>query len=73
MTTANVIDTVSYDAHDGIAVITYVKVNGIWRYAYRAVDNMARVIDELLPRAAHNTAQHENNRCEADHGRLKAR
>ena len=94
---------------------TYVKVNGIWRYVYRAVDQhgqvidmyvshrrdieaakrfftgsltahgdpvevitdkapaLARVIDELLPRAFHNTGQYENNRCECDHGRLKSR
>jgi len=94
---------------------TYVKVNGVWRYVYRAVDqhgqvidvyvsarhdiaaarrffttsltahgdpvevvtdkapSLARVIDELIPAAFHNTGQYENNRCEADHGRLKAR
>ena len=94
---------------------TYVKVNGVWRYVYRAVDQhgqvidvfvsrhrdiesarrffttamaahgvpaevitdraaaLANVIDELLPAAFHNTEQYENNRCECDHGRLKAR
>ena len=94
---------------------TYVKVNGIWRYVYRAIDqngqvidlfvskhrdiasarkflatsllahriptevitdraaDLANVIDELIPAAFHNTGQYENNRCEADHGRLKAR
>ena len=94
---------------------TYVKVNGIWRYVYRAVDQhgqvidvlvsrnrdiasarkfftmslrahrtptevitdraaaLANVIDELIPAAFHNTGQYENNRCEADHGRLKSR
>ena len=94
---------------------TYVKVAGIWRYVYRAIDQhgqvidvfvsrhrdiasarrffttaltahgepvevvtdraptLARVIDELIPEAFHNTEQYQNNRCEADHGRLKAR
>jgi len=94
---------------------TYVKVNGVWRYVYRAVDQhgqvidvfvsqrrdiasarrffatalaahrapaevitdrapaLANVIDELIPVAFHNTGQYENNRCECDHGRLKAR
>jgi IS6 family transposase len=32
-----------------------------------------RVIDELLPTAAHVTEQYANNRIEADHARLKAR
>ncbi len=94
---------------------TYVKVSGVWRYVYRAVDQhgqvidvfvsrnrdiasarrffttvlsahrspaevitdrapaLANVIDELIPAAFHNTGQYENNRCEADHGRLKSR
>ncbi len=94
---------------------TYVKVAGVWRYVYRAVDqngqvivvfvsrrrdiaaarrfftaalavnrppveviadrapSLANVMDELIPAAFHNTGQYENNRCEADHGRLKAR
>jgi len=94
---------------------TYVKVNGVWRYVYRAVDQygqvidvfvsqrrdtasarrffttalaahrapgevvtdraaaLANVIEDLVPVAFHNTGQYENNRCEADHGRLKAR
>ena len=34
---------------------------------------LANVIEELLPAALHNTGQHENNRVECDHGRLKAR
>ena len=34
---------------------------------------LANVIEELIPAAFHNTGQYENNRCEADHGRLKAR
>ncbi len=33
----------------------------------------ANVIDELIPAAIGNTGQYERNRCEADHGRLKAR
>ena len=91
------------------------KVNGIWRYAYRAIDQHGQVIDVfvsrhrdiasarkfftmslrahriptevitdraaalanvtpvLIPAAFHNTGQDENNRCECDHGRLKAR
>jgi IS6 family transposase len=94
---------------------TYVKLTGVWRYGYRAVDQhgqvidvfvsrrrdiasarrffatdlaahvapvevitdraaaLANVIEELIPAAFHNTGQYENNRCEADHGRLKAR
>ena len=32
-----------------------------------------RVLDELVPTAAHVTEQYSNNRVEADHGRLKAR
>jgi IS6 family transposase len=32
-----------------------------------------RVLDELVPAAAHLTEQYGNNRVEADHGRLKAR
>ena len=94
---------------------TTLKVNGIWRYMYRAVDQHGQVIDvlvsrhrdiasarwfftaslrahrtpaevitdraaalanvtpELIPAAFHNTGQYESNRCEADHGRLKAR
>jgi transposase-like protein len=31
------------------------------------------VIDDLIPAAFHNTGQHENNRCECDHGWLKPR
>jgi transposase-like protein len=94
---------------------TCVKVKGVWRYVYRAVDQhgqvidvivsrrrdiasarrffttalaahhapvevvtdraaaLANVIEELIPAALHNTGQYENNRCEADHGRFKAR
>jgi transposase, IS6 family len=32
-----------------------------------------RVIEDAAPRARHELGQHENNRIEADHGRLKAR
>lgn len=35
--------------------------------------SLANVIQELIPAAFHNTGQYENNRCECDHGRLKAR
>jgi transposase-like protein len=94
---------------------TNVKVSGVWRYVYRAVDQHGQVIDvyvsqrrdiasarrffttalaahrapaevitdraaalanaieDLIPAAFHNTGQYENNRCECDHGRLKAR
>ena len=94
---------------------TYVKVAGVWRYAYRAVDQhgqvidgavsrhrdiasarlfftasltahgepveivtdrapaLANVIEDLIPAAFHNTEQYQNNRVEADHGRLKSR
>ena len=94
---------------------TYVKVNGIWRYAYPAVDQHGSVIDILvskhrdtasagwfftasltahgepsevitdrapapvnviedpIPEAFQNTGQHEDNRCECDHCRLKVR
>ena len=94
---------------------TFVKANGIWRYAYRAIDQHGRVIDvfvsehrdfasarafvatsvlarriateviadrgaalanvtpDLIPSAFHDTGQCESNRCEAGHGRLKAR
>jgi transposase-like protein len=34
---------------------------------------LANVIDALIPAAFHNTGQCANNRCECDHGRLKAR
>jgi transposase-like protein len=34
---------------------------------------LANVIDELIPAVFHNSGQYENNRCEADHGRLQAR
>ena len=94
---------------------TYVKVAGVWRYVYRAVDQHGQVIDvfvsrlrditsarkflttsllahrvpeefvadrapalvnvieERVPAAFHSTGQYESNRCEPDHGRLKAR
>jgi IS6 family transposase len=95
---------------------TYVKVNGVWRYVYREVDQHGqiidvlvsarrdadaarrffrraltrlklspvgvvtdtapvyrRVLDELVPAAWHHVEQYENNRIEADHGRLKHR
>jgi transposase-like protein len=34
---------------------------------------LANVIEDLIPAAFHNTGQCESNRCECDHGRLKAR
>ena len=94
---------------------TFVKANGIWRYAYRAIDQHGRVIDvfvsehrdfasarafvatsvlarriateviadrgaalanvtpDLIPAVFHDAGQCESNRCEAGHGRLKAR
>lgn len=33
----------------------------------------ARVLDQLIPGALHDTEQYANNRIETDHGRLKAR
>jgi len=33
----------------------------------------AKVIEDLVPAAWHNSGQYENNRVECDHGRLKAR
>ena len=39
----------------------------------RTVPALANVIEDLIPAAFHNTGQYENNRCECDHGRLKAR
>jgi len=94
---------------------TYVKVAGVWRYVYRAVDqfgqvidvylsrhrdlaaaqrffedavrdhgrpaevvtdkapSLIRVVDDLLPDAAHDPRRFANNRVESDHARLKAR
>ena len=34
---------------------------------------LANAIEELIPAAFHSTGQYENNRCECDHVRLKAR
>ncbi len=34
---------------------------------------LANVIEELVPAAFHTTEQYENDRCECDRGRLKAR
>ena len=93
----------------------FVKVNGIWRYVYRAIDEHGRVIDVfvsehrdfasarafvstsvlahriateviadrgaalanvtpgLIAAAFHDAGQCESSRCEAGHGRLKAR
>ena len=34
---------------------------------------LAKVIEDLIPAAMHNTDRYENNRVESDHGRLKAR
>ena len=94
---------------------TFVRVSGIWRYAYRAFDEHGRVVyvfvsehrgiasarafgatsalarriateviadrgaalanvtPDLIPAAFHDAGQCESNRCEAGHGRLKAR
>ncbi len=46
---------------------------GLGRYVYRATSQHGQVIDLLEPAAFHNTGQYENNRCECDHERLKAR
>ena len=34
---------------------------------------LVNVIEDLIPAALHNTGQHENNRVECNHGRLKAK
>jgi len=34
---------------------------------------LANVIEDLIPAAEHNSGQYENNRCEADQRRVKAR
>ncbi|MCP3937348.1 MAG: DDE-type integrase/transposase/recombinase [Actinomycetia bacterium] len=34
---------------------------------------LLRVVEELIPEAAHDTKQYANNRIEWDHGRLRAR
>ena len=34
---------------------------------------LANVIGDLIPAAFHHTGQYANNRCKADHGRLRAR
>jgi transposase-like protein len=67
---------------------TYVKVNGVWRYVYRAVDQHGQVIDVLASKrrdaeaarrylgralATLKVTPTENNRIEADHSRLKHR
>ncbi len=94
---------------------TYIKVAGVWRYVYRAVNQhdqvidvyvskrpnttaarhffetalaghgrptegttelaapLLRVVEELIPEAAHDTEQYTNDRIEWDHSRLKAR
>ena len=37
---------------------TYVKVNGVWRYVYRAVDQHGQVIDVLLTTRAGRRQRH---------------
>jgi transposase-like protein len=37
------------------------------------VPALLAAVDELMPRAFHDTEQYANNRIAADHGRLKAR
>ena len=34
---------------------------------------LTRAIDELIPAGFHNTGRYENNRCQANHDRLKSR
>jgi transposase InsO family protein len=59
---------------------TYVKVNGVWRYVYRAIDQHGQVIDVLLsarrdavaaPPVLHPSAAHAQGG--ADRGRLRRR
>jgi transposase-like protein len=62
---------------------TYVKVTGVWRYVYRAVDQHRQVIDVVSARQDAATAsrfasvrhvkRHANNPIEADHSQLKHR
>jgi transposase-like protein len=53
---------------------TYVKVAGVWRYVYRAVDQHGQVIDVYVSTQRDITAARAaNNRVECDHGRLKSR
>ncbi|WP_199885715.1 DDE-type integrase/transposase/recombinase, partial [Flavobacterium bizetiae] len=35
---------------------TYIKVNGIWCYLYRAVDKLGNTVDFLLTRKRHRTS-----------------
>jgi transposase-like protein len=66
---------------------TYAKVNGGWRYVYRAIDQYGQVIDVLvcarrdaatarrffLPKAWHHVERHAHNPIEADHSQLEHR
>ena len=49
------------------------KVNGAWRYVYRAIDKHEQVLDELVPAAWHHVERYAKNPIEADHGQLKRR
>jgi transposase-like protein len=50
---------------------TYVKVNGVWRYVYRAIDQYGQVIDVLV--SARRGADAARRLFEADHSHLKHR
>jgi IS6 family transposase len=46
---------------------------GAGRSDHRQGQPVPRVLDDLIPAAAHVTEQHDNNPIENDHARLKAR
>ncbi len=49
---------------------TYVKVNGVWRYVYRAVDQHGQVIDVLVSkRRPHHTRQRQSPATGGPRGR----
>jgi transposase-like protein len=50
---------------------TYIKVNGVWRYVYRAIDQYGQVIDVLV--SARRGADAARRLFEADHSHLKHR
>lgn len=63
-------DTVAATRFFTTAIVTHGKPTEVTTDRARA---LAKVIEELLPAAVHETRQYANNHVEADHGRLKAR
>jgi len=51
----------------------YVRVNGVWRYAYRAVDQHGQVIDVLLSIAGHAFLQNPAPWSLRNRGRRRTR